>query len=189
LRLPAVLASAAATFALAFYYGLVEAFLPLLVSEGGGGRLAIGLLFVIAGLPSIVLPRISGAIADRIGDTRMIVFGLLFGGTLTAVFLPLFRAAPHWLVFLLVGMVEVFVYVPAVALLHRGIDNDRRIVATASHNYAFSAGFFLGPVLGGQAIPVGGYPLLFLLATAVLAGGAAVVGQQSRRSDRPVTAG
>lgn len=184
LRLPALRASAAATFALAFYYGLAEAFLPLLVSERGAGRLAIGVLFVIAGLPSIVLPRLIGAIADRIGDSRLIVFGLLFGATLTAVFLPLLRVASQWFVFLLVGMVEVFVYVPAVALLNRGIENDRRVFATASHNYAFSAGFFLGPVLGGQAIPVGGYPLLFLLATAVLAGGAIVVRLHSRRWER-----
>jgi MFS family permease len=42
LRLPAVLTSAAATFTLSFYYGLVEAFLPLLISQAGAGRLAIG---------------------------------------------------------------------------------------------------------------------------------------------------
>jgi predicted MFS family arabinose efflux permease len=181
LRMPAVLASAAATFTLSFYYGLVEAFLPLLVSQAGAERLTIGLLFVIAGLPSIVLPRIIGQIADRIGDVQLIVFGLFFAAALMALFLPLFHAAPHWLAFLLVGMVEVFVYLPAVALLNREIDSDRRIFATASHNYAFSAGFFLGPVLGGLVIPIGGFRLMFGMVTAVLLAGAAFVALASRK--------
>ena len=181
LRMPAVLVSAAATFTLSFYYGLVEAFLPLLISQAGAERLAIGFLFAIAGLPSIVLPRAVGRAADRIGDVRLIVSGLLFAAALMAGFLPLFHAAPTWLVFLLVGMVEVFVYVPAVALLNRGVDSDGRIFATASHNYAFSAGFFLGPVVGGLAIPVGGFGLLFAVVTVVLLAGASLVVLAGRR--------
>jgi predicted MFS family arabinose efflux permease len=175
LRLPSVLVSAVATFALAFYYGVVEAFLPLIVSERGADRLAIGMFFMIAGLPSIALARLSGHIADRFGDVRLILFGLLFAAALNSRLLPLVDAVPRWIVFLLVGMVEVFVYVPAIALLNRGINQEARIFANCSHNYAFSAGFFLGPVLGGLVARIGGFSLVFGMVTVVMLGSSIVV--------------
>ena len=176
LKRPPVLASAAATLALSFYYGTVEAFLPLMVSAAGVDRVDIGLLFAVAAMPAVALPRLSGHLADRIGDVRLIVVGLLFGAALNASFLLIFGKAPFWVVFFLVGLVEVLVYVPAVALLHRDMERDDRIFATGSHSYAFSTGFFLGPLIGGVLIPFGGYPLLFgTLAAVMTAGGACVL--------------
>ena len=172
LRLPAVLASAAATFAMSFFYGTVEAFLPLMVDARGVGRGRIGLLFPIAGVPSIVLPQLTGRMADRLGDRRVIVFGLLYAAILCAAFLTLMDLMPLWPLFLLVGLVEVLVYVPAVALLHRGMSHDQRIFATGSHSYAFSSGFFLGPLLGGILVTAGGYALVFVVMTAVMIAGA-----------------
>ena len=75
---------------------------------------------------------------------------------------------PLWVVFFLLGLVEVLIYVPAVALLNRGLHRDERVFATASHSYAFSAGFFLGPLVGGLLMPLGGYPGLFATLTAVM---------------------
>lgn len=175
LGLPSVLASGAATFSLAFYYGAVEAFVPLLVASAGSGRLAIGLLFVVAGLPSVALPRLVGRLADRIGDARLILSGLAFAALLCAGFLPLFHRLPRFAFFLLVGLVEVVVYVPAVALLNRGIDKPRRVFANASHNYAFSAGFSLGPLLAGLVLPRAGYGVMFGMVSAVLLAGAGLV--------------
>jgi len=168
LRYPAVLGSAAATFALSFFYGAFEAFTPLLADELHVRRIGIGLLFAIAGLPSIALPRLTGQIADRIGDTRLIIAGLVYSAGLCALFLPLVGALPLWVTFFLAGMVEVLIYVPAVALLNRGMDRDERVYATGSHSYAFSLGFFLGPLAGGVLMPHGGYPLLFAALTAVM---------------------
>ena len=173
LKYPEVLASAAATFALSFFYGAFEAFMPLLADELSVKRIGIGLLFAIAGLPSIFLPRLTGHVADRIGDTRLIIGGLVYAAAFNALFLPLVGAMPLWAVFFLAGLVEVLIYVPAVALLNRGMDRDERIYATASHSYAFSAGFFLGPLAGGLLLPLGGYPLLFAALTAVMLGGIA----------------
>lgn len=175
LRRPPVLASAAATFSLSFFYGTVEAFLPLMVSAAGVTRANIGLLFAVAAMPAVALPRLSGHLADRIGDVRLIVVGLLFGAALNASFLLIFGRVPFWVVFFLVGLVEVLVYVPAVALLHRDMDRDDRIFATGSHSYAFSAGFFLGPLIGGALIPLGGYALLFGTLTVVMSAGIACV--------------
>ncbi|MEE9292541.1 MAG: MFS transporter [Acidobacteriota bacterium] len=168
LKRPPVLASAAATFTLAFYYGAIEAFLPLMVHGTGVERIGIGLLFTVAGIPSIILPRLTGYLADRIGDVRLIVAGMVFATVLNASFLLLFDTVPHWFLFFLVGLVEVFVYVPAAALLNRGVHRDDRIFATGSHNYAFNIGFFLGPVLGGMLIVVGGYVMLFSLLTVLM---------------------
>lgn len=173
LKYPEVLASAAATFALSFFYGAFEAFMPLFADELSVKRIGIGLLFTIAGLPSIFLPRLTGHVADRIGDTRLIIGGLVYAAALCALFLPLVGAMPLWAVFFLAGLVEVLIYVPAVALLNRGMDRDERIYATGSHSYAFSAGFFLGPLAGGLLMPLGSYPLLFAALTAVMLGGIA----------------
>jgi predicted MFS family arabinose efflux permease len=168
LKYPAVLGSAAATFALSFFYGAFEAFTPLLADDLHVRRIGIGLLFAIAGLPSIALPRLTGQIADRIGDTRLIIAGLVYSAALCALFLPLVGMFPLWVTFFLAGMVEVLIYVPAVALLNRGMDRDERVYATGSHSYAFSLGFFLGPLVGGALMPHGGYPLLFAALTVVM---------------------
>lgn len=181
LRYPAVLASAAATIALSFYYGALEAFLPLFVDGMKVQRIGIGLLFAVAGLPSILLPGAIGKLADRIGDTRLILGGLIYAALVSALFLSLTKALPLWLVFLLMGLVEVVVYVPAVALLNRGMARDERVFATASHSYAFSGGFFLGPLIGGLLMPVGGYPLMFaMLAAANLAAIACLLASRRR---------
>src|SRR6266704_5596622 len=165
LRLPSVLASAAATFSMSFFYGTVEAFLPLMVNARGVGRGGIGLLFMIAGLPSVVLPQLTGRLADRLGDRRMIRYGLLYAAVLNASFLLLIERLPLWVLFVLVGVVEVMVYVPAVALLHRGMERDERIFATGS---------FLGPLLGGLLVPLGGYALMFAMLTVVMLAGVVV---------------
>ena len=171
LKYPEVLASSSATFSLSFFYGAFEAFTPLLADELNVKRIGIGFLFAIAGLPSIVLPLLIGQVADRIGDTRLIIGGLVYAAALCALFLPLVGVLPLWVVFFLAGLIEVLIYVPAVALLNRGMDRDERVYATGSHSYAFSAGFFLGPLVGGLLMPLGSYPLLFATLTAVMLGG------------------
>ena len=169
---PAVLASGVATFALAFFYGAIEAFMPLLIVAGEHGRGRVGLLFSVAGLPSVLLPRVVGTLSDRHGDRGMIAGGFLFAAALCASFLPLLGRLPDVLLFLLIGSVEVLVYVPAVALLQRGMPAEERVFATASHSYAFSAGFFLGPLLVGVLFARGGFPGMFaVLSVVALAAG------------------
>jgi predicted MFS family arabinose efflux permease len=181
LRHPAVLLSGVATFVMSYFYGAIEAFLPLLADSMGVGRPGIGLLFAIAGSPSILLPRLSGYLADRFGDRRVLFAGLLYAAFLCAGLLALTRTVPLWLVFFGIGIVEVFVYVPAVALLNRGIGPEERIFATGSHSYAFSAGFFLGPTIGGLLLTLGGHGLLFGSLTVLCLGGLAAVAGSSRR--------
>jgi MFS family permease len=180
-----VLASGIATFALAFFYGAVEAFLPLLVAAGGHGRTRIGILFSIAGLPSVILPTVAGAAADRYGDRRLIVAGLLFAAALSLAFMPLYGRVPTVLLFFLLGCVEVLVYVPAVALLHRGMPSADRVFASGSHSYAFSSGFFLGPLCAGAFFPMGGFRSLFVTVAVVALAAAIGLGRIGRAIDRP----
>ena len=112
----------------------------------------------------------------------MVAIGLLYAAALNATFLLLMRAIPLWPLFFLVGLVEVTIYVPAIALLHRGLGRDERIFATGSHSYAFSAGFFLGPVFAGLLLPPGGYGLMFGMLTAVTLAALAVVSGAGVRS-------
>jgi len=171
---PAVLVSGVATFALAFFYGAIEAFVPLLMVAAEHGRGRVGLLFSVAGLPSVLLPRVVGVLADRHGDRWIIVGGLLFAAALSAAFLPLLGRLPDLLLFFLIGCVEVAVYVPAIALLQRGMPSEERVFATSSHSYAFSGGFFLGPLIVGALFPLGGFNGMFA-ALAIVALAAAVV--------------
>lgn len=176
-----VLASAIATFGLAFFYGAVEAFLPLILVGGAGAdpatmnRARVGLLFTVAGLPSVLLPAVTGRLADRYGDLRLIVAGFVFAAAWSLAFLPLYGTAPDAVLFFLLGCVEVMVYTPAIALLNRGMPSSDRVFASASHSYAFSLGFFLGPLLAGLLHPLGGYAAIFgLLATLAVASAVAV---------------
>jgi DHA1 family tetracycline resistance protein-like MFS transporter len=164
-RRPPVLSSGVATFALAFFYGAVEAFLPLLLAGGvatpAASRATIGLLFSVAGLPSVLLPGIAGRLADRYGDVRLIVGGFVFAAALSLTFLPLFGLVPSLVLFFLLGSVEVIVYTPAIALLNRGMPSTDRVFSSASHSYSFSLGFFLGPLVAGLLFPFGGYAAMF----------------------------
>jgi len=200
-RRPSILASGAATFGLAFYYGAIEAFVPLLIAAGGdphaaggketaagvvvAGRMGIGLLFSIAGLPSVLLPRVVGRLADRYGDAPIIGAGFLLAAASSASFLSLYGRAPDAVVFLLLGAVEVLVYVPAVALLHRGVASEDRVYASGSHAYAFSIGFFLGPLVTGVLFPLGGFRTLFTVLVLSSLLSAAAVALLSRRAARP----
>jgi predicted MFS family arabinose efflux permease len=103
---------------------------------------------------------------------------------MSASFLALFGRAPDVLLFLLLGAVEVLVYVPAVALLHRGVSTEDRIFASGSHSYAFSIGFFLGPALTGALFPLGGYRSMFVTLAASSLLSAAAVASFSRRAAR-----
>jgi len=204
-----VLSSGAATFALAFFYGALEAFLPLLLAGGsvaaagataagsaaGGGaaagdaapvtsRAAIGLLFSVAGLPSVLLPGIAGRLADRHGDVRLIVAGFVFAAALSLTFLPLFGLVPSLVLFFLLGCVEVFVYTPAVALLNRGMPTTDRVFSSASHSYSFSLGFFLGPLVAGLLFPFGGYATMFAT-LALMSIAAAIVVRRTAPRDPP----
>ncbi|HUD72061.1 MAG TPA: MFS transporter [Dongiaceae bacterium] len=198
-RRPAVLASGLATFGLAFFYGTVEAFLPLILmgpaatggaaeavtgaaaAAGAMSRTRVGLLFTIAGLPSVILPAIAGRIADRYGDLRLIVAGFAFSAAWSLSFLPLYGRAPDAALFFLLGCVEVMVYTPAIALLNRGMPSSDRVFASGSHSYAFSLGFFLGPLSAGLLHPIGGYPIIFGLLAAIGAAAAIAVPRVAAR--------
>lgn len=163
LTMPEVQCSSLATFALAFYYGSFDAFVPWVLDSRGSTRLTIALLFSVLALPSVLLPRITGAAADRLGDRKILNFGLPTNGLLALSFLELIDRFPLWLGFFTLGITEVAIYIPAIAMLQRAVDNRDRGTAMAVHILAFSSGFVLGPLACARALPVGGYEGMFWL--------------------------
>ena len=181
----AVRQSATATFAASFFFAAVESFLPLMAADAGVTRTQIGLLFALAGLPPVLLPRLVGTFADRLGDVPVLMGGLVYTALLAALFLPAFDNLPYPILFLLVGLVDVAVFVPAIALLNRGREERERSFATAVHSYAFSGGFFVGPLAGGAVAEAHGEGALFQLLTVVLLLAIAIVALLSRRHKTP----
>lgn len=161
--LPEVQCSSIATFALAFYFGSFDAFVPWLLDGRGATRLAIAFLFSVLALPSVLLPVLTGETVDRAGDRRILSFGLATNGLLAIGFLDLIDRFPLWMGFLALGVTEVAIYIPAIAMLQRAVQNRDRGTAMAIHILAFSSGFVLGPVACGRLIPLMGYGPMFLL--------------------------
>jgi MFS family permease len=163
ISLPEVQCSSLATLSLAFYYGSFDAFVPWLLSSRGISRPGIALLFSVLALPSVILPRVIGQAADRMGDRSILNFGQPTNGLLALLFLDVLATFPLWLGFLALGITEVAIYIPAIAMLQRAVDNRGRGTAMAIHILAFSIGFVLGPVVSGHAIEHTSYQGVFLI--------------------------
>ena len=163
ISLPEVQCSSLATLSLAFYYGSFDAFVPWLLDGRGMSRPEIALLFSVLALPSVILPRVVGQAADRMGDRSILNFGLPTNGLLALLFLEVIATVPLWLGFLALGVTEVAIYIPAIAMLQRAVENRGRGTAMAIHILAFSVGFVLGPVVSGHAIERTSYQGVFLI--------------------------
>jgi MFS family permease len=187
---PPIVCSTLATFALAFYYGAFDAFTPWLLDSHGESRASIALLFSVLAIPSVLLPRLCGESADRMGDRAILNFGLPTNGLLAIGFLELVNRFPLWIGFLALGITEVAIYIPAIAMLQRAVDNRERGTAMALHIFAFSTGFVAGPVLSGQLYPHFGYKGIFLMMGGVMLA-ALLVGNliQSRAGTAPPSMG
>jgi MFS family permease len=165
---PAVICSTLATFAIAFYYGSFDAFAPWLLDHQGESRGSIALLFSVLAIPSVLLPRLCGESADRMGDRAILNFGLPTNGLLAIGFLELVDRFPLWIGFLALGITEVAIYIPAIAMLQRAVDNHERGSGMALHIFAFSAGFVTGPILSGHLYPRFGYRGIFFMMGGVM---------------------
>ncbi len=162
LSLPYLRVSGSVVFLLAVFYGAFEAFIPTFLSDRGASRAAIAGFFVVLALPTLLLPNLAGRLADRIGDRSMLRVTLPAWSLLVAGSVLLMEKAPPVLAFLFLGLGEVAIYVPGVAVLHRGVGNQDRGAASSANNFMFSSGFLLGPVAAGAALPHVGHRVVFL---------------------------
>jgi predicted MFS family arabinose efflux permease len=158
---PEVQASSLVTFSLAFFYGAFYAFMPWLLESMGFTRLGVAALLSTLALPSALLPRLVGHEADSRGDRSILAIGLPMHGLLAIFFLDFIYQFPLWIGFLALGLTEVVVYIPAVTMLQRVVQNRDRGAATAIHILSFSAGFVIGPLVSGRAMEAVGHDGLF----------------------------
>jgi DHA1 family tetracycline resistance protein-like MFS transporter len=154
-------------------FGMVIPVMPFLLRELGGDAAARGYLVSLFSLFQLLSAPLWGALADRLGKTRIVASGLLLSalGNAAAYFSnSLFSLAVARAVAGLgggtIGALQ--------ALVAYLSPPERRASSMALFGMAFGAGFVLGPVLGGVAGNIA--PRLpSLLATAMSVAAAAVV--------------
>jgi len=154
-------------------FGMVIPVMPFLLRELGGDAAVQGFLVSLFSLFQLLSAPLWGALADRLGKTRIVASGLLLSalGNAVAYFSnSLFSLAVARAVAGLgggtIGALQ--------ALVADLSPPERRASSMALFGMAFGAGLVLGPVLGGVAGNIA--PRLpFLLATAMSVAAAAVV--------------
>jgi DHA1 family tetracycline resistance protein-like MFS transporter len=162
LALPQLRVSGTVVFLLALFYGAFEAFMPTFLADRGTSRSWIGLLFVALAVPTLILPPLVGRLADRVGDRHLLRLTLPVWSILVGASVLLLEGLPPLLTFLALGVMEVAIYVPGVAVLHRGVANQDRGSASSANNFMFSIGFLLGPVVTGAALARVGHRGIFI---------------------------
>ncbi|MGH7752986.1 MAG: MFS transporter, partial [Gemmatimonadales bacterium] len=177
LALPQLRVSGTVVFLLALFYGAFEAFIPTFLTDRGASRASVALFFCMLARPTLFLPQLAGRLADSLGDRRILrvtlpAWCLLVGGSVF-----LLESLSPALTFFALGMAEVAIYVPGVAVLHRGITNQDRGGASSANNFLFSLGFILGPVATGAVLESVGHRGVFLAVGAIGLAGAWLVGR------------
>lgn len=162
LALPYLRVSGTVVFLLAVFYGAFEAFIPTFLADRGSSRASIAGLFCALALPTLFLPPLAGRLADRIGDRNMLRVTLPLWAVLVAGSVLMMERLPPIVAFLLLGIGEVAIYVPGVAVLHRGVANKDRGAASSANNFMFSCGFLIGPLAAGAALGKVGHQGIFL---------------------------
>ncbi len=171
LRLRNLWVSGTVVFLMAAFYGAFEAFIPTFLGDRGSSRFSIAILFSVMAMPTIVLPPLAALIADRIGDRNLLRWSLPAWALLTGASMFLLEEFPPAITFALLGAAEVFIFVPSVTALHRGVPTEDRGSASSANNFMFSCGFMLGPFLAGTVIVhVGHHGIFLALGAASLAG-------------------
>jgi MFS family permease len=125
----------------------------------------IGVLLASLLIPFALLSYPFGRIADRVGRVQLVLGGSLVYG-IGAAFVG--RLGPDELQYLMpvLGIASAVMFVPNLLLTTDLAPLELRSTAMAGFNAAGSAGFILGPVVGGFLSTRHGYPVAFLVAGA-----------------------
>jgi MFS family permease len=161
----------------ALLFGTLAVLAPLALGDGGFGPLAIGLVFLTAGLVEVALNPMLGRYSDRVGRLLPIRYALGAAAVVSAALA--FADAPAAIALLVVAAAISFggFYTPGIALV-----SDRaeavglaQALAFGVMNTAWALGNMTGPAVGGalaehfgDAIPymIGGTLCLFTLGAA-----------------------
>ena len=147
------------------YAGVLEVLVPLRLDDLGASGLAIGAIFVVAGIGEAITTRFMGGFSDRRGRMLPISIGLLISAV-TAVLLPLPESVGLLAVALFLAVLGTGVlWAPATALLSESAEREGldQGYAFALVNIAWAGGQILGGAGGSGAAQLAGDALPYLI--------------------------
>lgn len=155
----------------AFFFGVLDVLAPLALDARGYGAIAIGGVFLLAGLAEVAVNPVLGRLSDRRGRLLPIQ-GALGASILTAALLA-FATAPLAIAGLAVAAAISFggFYTPGMALVsdRAELAGLAQGLAFGTMNSAWALGALFGPSLGGALADWGGDRLPYLLSALLCA--------------------
>lgn len=134
-----------------FFFGVLDVLAPLALDAGGYGAIAIGAVFLIAGLLETGLNPVLGRLSDQYG--RLVPIRAALAASIVVAALLAFAHDPLVIAVLAVGAAVSFggFYTPGIALISDRADNAglSQGLAMGFMNSAWALGVLLGPTVGG----------------------------------------
>ncbi|MEP6560402.1 MAG: MFS transporter [Nakamurella sp.] len=151
----------AAGFVTAFGAHSIAASLGVYAGDPQASLLTLGLLLAVYDGAEVILKPVFGALADRIGPRPVLLGGLLAFAAASAMFVLAGNPALLGATRLAQGAAAA-AFSPAASAMVARLSPGRRLGRVFGGYGAYkSAGYALGPALGGLLITTGGYTLLF----------------------------
>jgi MFS family permease len=170
----------------ALVFGFTESGLFAVVADGLHRTAAfVGVLGMVQGIGAVVSGLLVGRVATRVGEVRLTALGLL--GVAGALLLLMIPSLP-WVLgaMLLAGMALPLAVVGATTLLQRYTPNNLQGRVYSCADFFWSGASTASIAIGAGLLTFLSYQVLFLVATAFLVIGSAVV-LTGRRGGPPVT--
>jgi MFS family permease len=126
--------------------------IPLRVSELGGDKIVVGLLFTVTTITAAGLSLPAGFFADRFGKRAMLLFSIVVGGISQLGLGLADSVAPMYLWQALAGVGGAGAQAALMASLTEVVPPHRRGRAIGWLTLAFQVGFLVGPAAAGAAL-------------------------------------
>jgi DHA1 family multidrug resistance protein-like MFS transporter len=153
-------------------WSISTSMLPLYIHDLGGSPLEVGLVFsVFAGI-SIFSNTLWGAVSDRVGKRKVFIVGGM--AAIVPIFVLMAFQTDRLSLILLRGSTAIFkgAVVPTAWALVADLSPPERVgVNLGVFSAIETAGFAVGPILGGLVADIFGFPTLWLAVAGICLGG------------------
>ena len=155
---------------------LASSYLVLQITDD---PLAVGLLALAKGLPSLLLTSYGGSLADRYETTRVIAASYVFralaiGGLAVGFWLEQAGLAAIYLASALAGCGAALAKASVAALVVQPVPNHLRQRAIVITSLTYSLGAIIGPVIAGTLLSLGGIGTTFMISALALLAAAGI---------------